>query len=144
MILAALLLVAAPPPPAPAPSPYLQQMRGLGMTDAGIAVLRRMSAPDPDGPAFAARRAALRDRLRAIAIQQPLDVEGFTGLLKAEAGAEGEARTRVADRIGATLRALPPEDRAIFARVVLAQRAPTAAKVVKPKVPLKLAPGTVN
>ncbi len=134
MILAAFMLLqaAAPSPVATAPaSPYLQQMRTLGVSEAGIAVLRRMAAPDPDAPAFAARRQALRDRLRAVAVQQPLDIDGFAGLLKAEAGAEGEARARVADKIAATLRALPPEDRGIFARVVLAQRAAAGPKAVK-------------
>jgi len=135
MVLAALIALQAAatpaPPAAPAngspPSRYLQQMRQFGMTDAGIAVLQRMATPDPDAQAFASRRQALRERLRALSNSNPIDVEGFAGLLKAEAQAEGEARVRVAERIADTLRALPPEDRQIFARVVLAQSARSAA-----------------
>ena len=124
-----MLQAAAAPAPAPAAEPrYYQQLRQFGMTDAGIAVMRRMSVADPDAPAFAARRQALRERLRAIGPRQPLDVEGFAGLLKAEAQAEGEARVRLAETVAATLRALPPEDRPIFARVVLAQGAKPAAR----------------
>lgn len=124
-----MLQAAAAPAPAPAAEPrYYQQLRQFGMTDAGIAVMRRMSVADPDAPAFAARRQALRERLRAIGQRQPLDVEGFAGLLKAEAQAEGEARVRLAEKVAATLRALPPEDRPIFARVVLAQGAKPAAR----------------
>jgi hypothetical protein len=131
----AALQAAASPAPAPASEPrYYQQLRQFGMTDAGIAVMRRMAAPDPDAPAFAARRQALRERLRVIAQRQPLDVEGFAGLVKAEAQAEGEARVRVAEKVAATLRALPPEDRPIFARVVLAQGTRPAAAAAKPAV----------
>ncbi|MBU3079405.1 hypothetical protein [Sphingomonas quercus] len=140
MLLALMIALQAATPAAPAAAPgppprYLQQMRQFGMTEAGIAVLQRLSAPDPDAPAYAARRQALRDRLRTIATANPIDVEGFAGLLKAEAQAEGEARVRVAEKIAETMRALPPEDRQIFARVVLAQSAraaPAPAATQKP------------
>lgn len=129
MIIAALALFQA------AAAPAFQQLRLLGMTDAGVAVLQRMAPASPDDQAFAARRAALRERLRVIANSQPLDVEGFAGLLKAEAQARGEAQVRIAEKTSATLRALPAEDRAIFARVIAQQtlRAQAPAKPTAPK-----------
>lgn len=126
MIGIALLLAAAAPAasvPAP-PAPLSQAARGaaamkaLGMSDAGIAVLRKQSAPDPDARALFAKRQALRTQLTTAATASPLDVDALAALLRDSSLLEGTMRARSEERIINTLKALPAADRPIFAKAV--------------------------
>ncbi len=127
----------APPPPKapPAATPRgVAAMKALGMSDAGIAVLRRQGAPDPDARALNAKRQTLRAKLAETAGATPFDLEGFTALLRESSTLEASVRTRNEERIVATLKALPEADRPIFARAVFGPPpAPAAAPAPAPR-----------
>lgn len=112
----------APPPPAralPAATPRgAVALKALGMSDAGIAVLRQQGAPDPDSRALNAKRQTLRAKLAEAAGATPFDLDAFTTLLRESATLEASVRTRNEERIITTLKALPAADRPIFARAV--------------------------
>ena len=114
---------AAPPAPAapaaPAPRSVAATMKALGMSDAGIAVLRAQSQPDPDARALAAKRLAMRGQIATAAAATPFDIDGFAGLLRDASLLEGTARSRIEERIITTLKALPAADRPIYAKAVL-------------------------
>ncbi|MET0269563.1 MAG: periplasmic heavy metal sensor [Sphingomonas sp.] len=131
--LIALAAVAAAPPPPVKPPPVIVAppaartatvLKALGMSDAGIAILRRQSAPDPDARALNARRQALRAKLGEAAAASPFDVNAFAALLRESATLEGAVRTRNEERIVTTLKALPAADRPIFAKAVFPPELP--------------------
>ncbi len=139
MILSLLALAtaaAAPPPPkAPPKAPPAAALRGaaamkaLGMSDAGIAVLRTQSRPDPDARAMLAKRETLRGQIVQAAGANPFDGDAVAALLRESSALEGTLRGRNEDRIVATLKALPPADRPIYARAVFGPPPPPAAPV---------------
>jgi uncharacterized membrane protein len=134
-------LAQAAPPPASAPTPpanaaAMQRgaaaMKALGMSDAGINVLRQQSAPDPDARALAAKRVAMRGQLAAAASASPFDVDGFAALLRESSLLESTARTRTEERIVNTLKALPAADRGIYAKAVFGGGPPPPATPPRP------------
>ncbi|WP_162527285.1 hypothetical protein [Sphingomonas solaris] len=127
---------AATPPARVAPSQATARgaaaMKALGMSDAGIAVLRKQSAPDPDARAMLAKRQALRAKLAEAAAATPFDVDAFAELLRESSTLEQSVRARSEERIVTTLKALPAADRPIFARAVFAAPAVAPAALPKP------------
>ncbi len=143
MIGIALLLVAAapavsaptPPPPPTQAARGAAAMKALGMSDAGIAVLRKQSAPDPDARALFAKRQALRTQLAAAATASPFDVDAFAALLRDSSLLEGTMRSRSEERIVNTLKALPAADRQIFAKAVFSAPPPPPPGAAPPPPP---------
>lgn len=121
LVVAAPAGVAAPAPP-PLRPPGTQRgaaaLRALGMSDAGIAVLRRQGAPEPGARTIMAERQATRTKLADAASATPFDVDAFVALLHESSLMETAARSRSEERIVTTLKALPAADRAIFAKAV--------------------------
>lgn len=124
------LAQATPPPSAPPAANAAAMQRGaaamksLGMSDAGINVLRQQSAPDPDARALATKRMAMRGQLATTAAAAPFDVDGFAALLRESSLLESTARTRTEERIITTLKALPAADRSIYAKAVFGAGTP--------------------
>ncbi|WP_156679861.1 hypothetical protein [Sphingomonas profundi] len=142
MIATVLALVAAAPavaqatPPTPPGQPRgAAAMKALGMSDAGVAVLRRQSAPDPDAKALLAKRQAMRAKLAEAAAATPFDVDAFAALLRESSLMEASARSRSEERIVTTLKALPAADRPIFAKAVFGAGGPPPAPPGPPPPP---------
>lgn len=139
MIGIAIALVAAAPaaapaaPPSPMPPRGAAAMKALGMSDAGIAVLRAQSAPDPDAKAQLAKRQAMRAKLADAAAANPFDVDAFAALLRESSLMEATARSRNEERIVTTLKALPAADRPIFAKAVFGGPPAPPAPVSPPR-----------
>ena len=131
----------APTPPplvAPAPAHGAAALKAVGMSDAGIAVLRQQSAPDPDAKAAFTKRQAMRAKLAQAASANPFDLDAFASALREASLLEATARSRNEERIVTTLKALPAADRPIFAKAVFGNpAAPSPGAVPKPPVPPK-------
>lgn len=123
------LAQAAPTPSSAAPASAgpprnAAALKALGMSDAGMNVLRQQSAPDPDARALAAKRAAMRGQLATAAAANPFDVDAFAALLREASSLESSARARVEERIIATLKALPAADRPIYVKAIFGSARP--------------------
>jgi hypothetical protein len=134
----AVQLAQAPPLPAAAPAAVppargAAAMKALGMSDAGIAVLRQQSVPDPDTRALAGKRAAMRGQLAAAAAANPFDIDAFAELLRQSSLLESTARARTEERIVTTLKALPAADRSIYAKAVFGGAPPAAPAPAVPR-----------
>ena len=116
---------ARPAPNLPSPSPRSAAgLKAMGLSEAGLRILQTTGSADTDAKAFADRRAALHGRVGMLAEAQPFDQAAFIAALKDENAVEGDARTRMIDRITRTLQQLSPTDQPIFARAVLNRRSP--------------------